>query len=203
MEAIRRIIAHVHARTGHDFSQYKRSTLLRRIQRRMQIHGLSTLETYLDYLRKNPTEASALFNDILIGVTSFFRDRESWQELANQVIPQIFNGKETADMVRAWTIGCSTGEEAYGLAILLFEQADKLEIRPQIQVFASDLDENSIKYAREGCIPQPSKQMSARSGWNGSSFGKEIITGCGANCAMQFCSPITVCCAMRPSPAWT
>ncbi len=153
LEAIRRILAHVHARTGHDFSQYKRSTLLRRIQRRMQIHGLSTLETFLDYLRKNATEASALFNDILIGVTSFFRDRESWQELANQVIPLVFNGKETADMVRAWAIGCSTGEEAYGLAILLFEQADKLEFRPQLQVFASDLDENSIKYAREGMYP--------------------------------------------------
>jgi len=153
MEAIRRILAHVHARTGHDFSQYKRSTLLRRIQRRMQIHGLSTLEAYLEYLRKNSTEASALFNDILIGVTNFFRDRESWQEVANQVIPTIFNGKETADMVRAWTIGCSTGEEAYGLAILLFEYADKLDFRPQLQVFASDLDENSIKYAREGVYP--------------------------------------------------
>ncbi len=153
LEAIRRILAHVHTRTGHDFSQYKRSTLLRRIQRRMQIHGLSTLETYLDYLRNNSTEAVALFNDVLIGVTSFFRDRESWHELANQVIPLIFNGKETDDLVRVWTIGCSTGEEAYGLAILLFEQADKLEFRPPIQVFASDLDENSIKFAREGLYP--------------------------------------------------
>ncbi len=153
LETIRRILAHVHARTGHDFSQYKRSTLLRRLQRRMQIHGLSTLETYLDYLRNNSTEATALFNDVLIGVTSFFRDRESWQELANQVIPLIFNGKRPGDTVRAWTIGCSTGEEAYGLAILFFEQADKLEFRPQLQIFASDLDENSIKYAREGLYP--------------------------------------------------
>lgn len=153
LETIRRILAHVHARTGHDFSQYKRSTLLRRIQRRMQIHGLSTLETYLDYLRDNSVEASALFNDVLIGVTSFFRDRESWQELAHQVLPLLFNGKEAADTVRAWTIGCSTGEEAYGLAILLFEQADKLEFRPQLQVFASDLDENAIRQAREGLYP--------------------------------------------------
>jgi two-component system CheB/CheR fusion protein len=153
LEAIRRIVAHVHARTGHDFSQYKRSTLLRRIQRRLQINGLSTLEAYLDYLRQNPTEASALFNDILIGVTSFFRDRESWEKLASQVAPQVLKGKDIGDMVRAWTIGCSTGEEAYGLAILLFEASDNLEIRPQIQVFASDLDENSIKYAREGLYP--------------------------------------------------
>jgi two-component system, chemotaxis family, CheB/CheR fusion protein len=153
-EVIRRITAHVHARTGHDFSQYKRSTILRRIQRRMQIHGLSALDAYLDHLRKNPTEASALFNDILIGVTSFFRDRESWESLATRVVPKILEDKESSDMVRTWTIGCSTGEEAYGMAILLFEAADKLEVRPQIQVFASDLDENAIKHAREGLYPR-------------------------------------------------
>lgn len=150
---IRRIISYVHARIGHDFSQYKRSTLLRRIQRRMQIRGLSTLETYLQHLRQTPIEASALFNDILIGVTSFFRDREAWQKLATVVIPQILKDKENADIARFWVIGCSTGEEAYGLAILFFEAAEKLEIRPQIQIFASDLDENSIRYAREGLYP--------------------------------------------------
>ena len=153
LELMRRITAHVHARTGHDFSQYKRATLLRRIQRRMQIYGVSTLETYLDTLRQNPTEATALFNDILIGVTSFFRDRESWENLARQVIPQILKKRGTTETVRAWTIGCSTGEEAYGLAILLFEAFAELEIRPQIQIFASDLDENSIRHAREGLYP--------------------------------------------------
>ncbi len=153
LETIRRILAHVHARTGHDFSQYKRSTVFRRIQRRMQLNGLTTLQAYLDYLRQNATEATAMFNDVLIGVTSFFRDRASWEQLADQVIPLAFRGKETGDMVRTWTVGCATGEEAYSLAILLFEQADKLELRPQIQVFASDLDENSIKQAREGLYP--------------------------------------------------
>ncbi|HEY9526549.1 MAG TPA: chemotaxis protein CheB, partial [Anaerolineales bacterium] len=114
-EMIRRILAHVHARTGHDFSQYKRSTLLRRIQRRMQIHVATTLESYFEYLRQNAMEASALFNDILIGVTSFFRDREAWGSLGRQVIPEILKKEESSDMVRAWIIGCSTGEEAYGL----------------------------------------------------------------------------------------
>ncbi len=94
-----------------------------------------------------------LFNDILIGVTSFFRDRESWEKLESDIVPQILKDKNIEDKVRTWTIGCSTGEEAYGLAMLLFEQCDKLEIHPQIQVFASDLDENSIKYAREGLYP--------------------------------------------------
>ncbi len=153
LEVMRRIIAHVRARTGHDFSQYKRSTLLRRVQRRMQIHVILELDKYLDYLRQTPTESQVLFNDILIGVTSFFRDRESWDKLATQVIPPLLKEKGPEDKVRTWTIGCSTGEEAYGLAMLLFEQCGKLEVHPQIQVFASDLDENSIKYAREGVYP--------------------------------------------------
>ena len=153
LDLMRRILAHVHTRTGHDFSQYKRSTLLRRIQRRMQLYGASTLETYLETLRQNASEATALFNDILIGVTSFFRDRESWEQLSTRVIPEILSHKEKDETIRAWTIGCSTGEEAYGMAILLFEALDKLESRPRIQIFASDLDENSIKYAREGLYP--------------------------------------------------
>jgi two-component system, chemotaxis family, CheB/CheR fusion protein len=150
---IRRIIAHVRARTSHDFSNYKRSTLLRRIQRRMQIHKIADLELYLNYLRETQTESSALFNDLLIGVTSFFRDHESWEKLAHQVIPNILKEKKNDDRLRTWTIGCSTGEEAYGLAILLFEACDKHEVHPQLQIFASDLDENSIQYAREGLYP--------------------------------------------------
>ncbi|HJQ13870.1 MAG TPA: chemotaxis protein CheB [Anaerolineales bacterium] len=153
LELMQRIIAHVHARTGHDFNHYKRATILRRIQRRMQIYSVSTLETYLETLRQNPTEATALFNDILIGVTSFFRDRESWEKLATDVIPQIIRKRLNNESVRAWTIGCSTGEEAYGLAILLFEAFDKLETHPRVQIFASDLDENSIRQAREGLYP--------------------------------------------------
>ena len=153
VEMIRRIIAHVNVRTGHDFSQYKRSTLLRRIQRRMQIYGVASLEAYLERLRENVTEATALFNDILIGVTSFFRDRDAWEQLAIKVIPQILEEKQPSETIRTWTIGCSTGEEAYGLAMLLFEAFDKRESRPQIQVFASDLDENSIRFAREGRYP--------------------------------------------------
>ncbi|HEX6033238.1 MAG TPA: CheR family methyltransferase, partial [Anaerolineales bacterium] len=110
-------------------------------------------ETYLEHLRQNPVEASALFNDVLIGVTSFFRDREAWEKLATLVIPQILKGKENTDIARFWIIGCSTGEEAYGMAILFFEAVDKLDFRPQIRIFASDLDENSIRYAREGLYP--------------------------------------------------
>src|SRR4030095_4794188 len=153
VETLQRILAQVHARTGHDFNQYKRSTILRRVERRMQLNGFTTLEAYLDYLRHNASEAAAMFNDILIGVTNFFRDRDSWAALEETAIPALFNKKEREDGVRGWSIGCATGEEAYSLAILLFEHAAKLDFRPRIQVFASDLDDNSIAHAREGLYP--------------------------------------------------
>lgn len=153
LEMIQRILAQVNVRTGHDFSQYKRSTILRRIQRRMQLNGYATLEAYLEYLRHNEGEAHAMFNDLLIGVTNFFRDRESWEALAEQAIPSLFTNRNTGDPVRAWTIGCATGEEAYTLAILLLEHIAKLEVRPKIQVFASDLDEHALAQAREGYYP--------------------------------------------------
>jgi two-component system, chemotaxis family, CheB/CheR fusion protein len=153
VETLQRILAQVHARTGHDFNQYKRSTILRRVERRMQLNGFTTLEAYLDYLRHNANEAQAMFNDILIGVTNFFRDRDSWLELQEKVIPALLDTKNREDGIRAWSIGCATGEEAYSLAILLFERAANLDFRPHIQVFASDLDESSIAHAREGLYP--------------------------------------------------
>ena len=152
-ETLQRILAQVHARTGHDFSQYKRSTILRRVERRMQLNGFTTLEAYLAFLRGNATEAQAMFNDILIGVTNFFRDRESWEALQKKVIPEFFKVKGEEEGIRVWSIGCATGEEAYGLAILLFEEADKHDFHPHIQVFASDLDERSIARARDGLYP--------------------------------------------------
>ena len=153
MGTVQRILAQVHARTGHDFNQYKRSTILRRLERRMQLNGFLTLETYLNFLRNNPGEAQAMFNDILIGVTNFFRDRESWSALQNKVIPALFEDKDDATEIRVWSIGCATGEEAYSLAILLFEEAAKRDYHPHIQIFASDLDEISIARARQGLYP--------------------------------------------------
>src|SRR5690606_9554588 len=122
------------------------------------LHGYATLERYLGYLRQDTSEAHALFNDLLIGVTNFFRDSDAWQTLAELVVPRLFEDKGQDDAVRAWTIGCATGEEAYSLAILLLEQQDELGIplvaRPRIQVFASDLDEDALIRAREGLYPE-------------------------------------------------
>ncbi|HEX2998591.1 MAG TPA: chemotaxis protein CheB [Anaerolineales bacterium] len=152
-ELMQRILAHVNARTGYDFRQYKRSTVLRRIQRRMQISGNETLEAYQSYMRQNGNEAAAMFNDILIGVTNFFRDAESWDALAKTVIPALFANKHEGDSVRVWTVGCSTGEEAYTLGMLLMEHAATLNEKIQLQVFASDLDDRALIQAREGIYP--------------------------------------------------
>lgn len=156
-ESIQRILAQVHARTGHDFTQYKPTTILRRIERRMQLNRLKTLDAYLSFLRGNHAEAQAMFNDILIGVTNFFRDRDSWTALEKKIIPLLFQEKKSRDAygegIRVWSIGCATGEEAYGIAMLLLEEAERQDFNTHLQIFASDLDDRSIGRAREGLYP--------------------------------------------------
>ncbi len=144
------IFAIIRARTGRDFSEYKRSTLLRRIQRRMQIRQMEELPSYVTLLREDAEEVRALADDILITVTSFFRDPEVWRRLEAEVIPGLFEGKGPQDTVRVWSAGCATGEEAYSLAMLLLEEANHRDAAPHVQVFASDLHEPSLDRAREG-----------------------------------------------------
>src|SRR5262249_25003636 len=118
VDALREIFALLRARTNHDFSQYKRPTLLRRIGRRMQVHGVADLPAYLQILRTQPDEVQALLRYLLISVTNFYRDSEVWLALES-LLPQIFAGKHADDQVRVWVAGCATGEEAYSVAILL------------------------------------------------------------------------------------
>ncbi|EFF44114.1 CheR family methyltransferase [Xanthomonas citri] len=136
--------------TGHDFHGYKRATFLRRVQRRMQVAQVETLEQYLEVLRNRFDEPLQLFNDLLIGVTKFFRDRREFEFLEQQVIPRLFQGKHTGDSLRVWVLGCSTGEEAYSLAMLLREHAETLDTAPRIQIFASDIDGRALATARVG-----------------------------------------------------
>jgi two-component system CheB/CheR fusion protein len=152
-DLLRRILAHVRVRTGHDFSKYKRATILRRIARRMQVTRSDSPNAYYDVLRDNSDEAQALLGDLLISVTSFFRDKEAFQALELQVIPKLFRGKLTDRAIRVWVPGCATGEEAYSVAMLLLEQASRQDIRPTIQVFGSDIDVKALAIAREGQYP--------------------------------------------------
>ena len=152
-DLLRRILAHVRVRTGHDFSKYKRATILRRIARRMQVTRSDSPDAYYDVLRDNPDEAQALLGDLLISVTSFFRDKEAFQTLELEVIPQLFHGKLSDRAIRVWVPGCATGEEAYSVAMLLLEQASRQDIRPTIQIFGSDIDAKALAMAREGQYP--------------------------------------------------
>lgn len=152
--ALRDILTLVRAQTGHNFAHYKRATVLRRIGRRMQVNGLESLPTYLDFLRSHPGEVGDLIGDLLISVTQFFRDRRAWEALEHDILPRLFEEKDVGEAVRAWVCGCATGEEAYTLAMLLLEQAEDLAHSPRIQVFATDMDADAINRARLGLYPE-------------------------------------------------
>ena len=136
-------------RTGHDFSLYKRSTLLRRLDRRLRFNEVTTLEGYHPLLQGSTAECQALLRDLLISVTSYFRDPDAFDALSAR-LPAIFERKGAADSVRAWVVGCATGEEAYSIAMILTEHADTLEDPPELQVFATDIDEKGYAWARAG-----------------------------------------------------
>jgi two-component system CheB/CheR fusion protein len=152
-ELLRRVLAHLRVRTGHDFSKYKRSTVLRRIARRMQVARAEDLKEYYEVMRDNPDEAQALLGDLLISVTTFFRDAEAFHTLAEKTLPELFKGRRADETLRIWIPGCATGEEAYSFAIVLLEEASRHELRPQIQVFGSDVDARALGWAREGRFP--------------------------------------------------
>ncbi|HET8833069.1 MAG TPA: chemotaxis protein CheB, partial [Casimicrobiaceae bacterium] len=152
--ALQEILAMLRVRTGHDFAQYKRATVLRRIERRLQVNQLRDLPTYRDFLRDTPAETRPLLKDMLISVTNFFRDHAPFEALERFTIPALFEGRTTGDQVRVWVTGCATGEEAYSIAMLLVEYADKLRTPPAIQVFATDIDDDAIAYARAALYPE-------------------------------------------------
>ncbi len=150
---LRRIIALIKARTGHDFSSYKRATVTRRVLRRMQVCRTSSISEYVDYVQTSPEEAKELFQDLLISVTQFFRDETAFETLRSRVLAPLFKRPDD-EGIRIWTAGCATGEEAYSLAILLLEEAERCRVRLPVQIFASDLDEGALATAREGRYPR-------------------------------------------------
>jgi two-component system CheB/CheR fusion protein len=155
-EGLREIFILLRDQSGHDFSQYKGGTILRRIERRMAVHQLKTMDSYVHFLRQTPAEVHALFRDLLIGVTSFFRDAEAFRALEEQVIPALFVGKAPGSVIRVWSTGCSTGEEAYSVAMLLQERLETLRQGFKVQVFATDIDGHATATARAGEYPASS-----------------------------------------------
>jgi two-component system CheB/CheR fusion protein len=151
--SLRRIFALIQNATGVDFTYYKHSTIHRRIARRMVLRKIEDLQTYAEYLGQHPDEVTGLFGDILIHVTGFFRDPEAYQTLKTRILPKIMAHRDTNVAFRVWVPGCSTGEEAYSIAITYFECLDKAKVRPPLQLFASDISEASIQRARAAAYP--------------------------------------------------
>lgn len=150
---LKKIFVLLRTHTGHDFSLYKPGTIQRRIERRMALHQIDRLDSYVAYLSKNPDEVEALFRDVLINVTRFFRDPEAFTVLEKDVIPALFKDRPAGSPLRLWVVGCSTGEEAYSLAILLAERMETLKRNYPVQLFATDIDNRAIALARAGIYP--------------------------------------------------
>jgi two-component system CheB/CheR fusion protein len=150
-----KILILLRTHTGHDFSAYKKNTIMRRIERRMGLHQLNRIDDYLRYVRENPKEVELLLGELLIGVTSFFRDPEVWEQVKSEVLPALLANRPVGGLLRAWVPGCSTGEEAYSLAIVFRESMDTIDVaqRCKLLIFASDLDKESIARARAGVYP--------------------------------------------------
>jgi len=152
------ILIQLRTGTGHDFKHYKRATVLRRIERRMQVTAQSDLAGYYRFLQSNPEETKALLGDMLIGVTNFFRDREAFEALERDVVPQLVSAAVSTqaekEEIRVWSAGCSTGEEAYSLAMLLNDQLQLDRSVASFQLFATDIDERAISVGRAGLYPQ-------------------------------------------------
>lgn len=147
---LQKVLILLHAQTGHDFASYKQNTIIRRIERRMSVNQIDDMADYVRYLGENPSEVDTLFKELLIEVTNFFRDPEAFASLREKVIPQLFRERPPDSPIRVWVPGCSTGEEAYSIAMLLRDHMDehRREYRPQ--VFATDIDRNAIEVGRSG-----------------------------------------------------
>jgi two-component system CheB/CheR fusion protein len=151
--ALRRIFDLLRARTGHDFSRYKRPTILRRLARRMQLGHRATFDHYLALLREQPQEVQALFDDLLISVTAFFRDAPAWEALRAQVVVPLVENCKSDESLRVWVPGCATGEEVYTLAILFREEIARRDLTCELVIFGSDVDQSALATAREGVYP--------------------------------------------------
>src|SRR5579859_6080711 len=152
-DALAKIFLLLQHQKKHDFAQYKRNTIDRRIMRRMAVNHFERLWDYLHYLQNNPREVEILFRELLIGVTSFFRDPQAFDMLEKRAIPQILDSLKPSEAVRVWVPGCSTGEEAYSIAMMIREQMSLRKQEHLVQIFATDIDEQAIKRARVGLYP--------------------------------------------------
>ena len=160
IQTLRKIFILIRNRTGHDFSQYKKSTVFRRVGRRMNLHQIEEISQYLRYLQENPDEVDLLFKEFLINVTNFFRDPEAFESLKKGALNDLITEKSEFDTIRVWVPGCSTGEEVYSIAIIIKELLEETGKKLEVQIFGTDLDALSIKIARSGNYSSVSADIS-------------------------------------------
>ena len=184
-------------KVGARLFELQAATIGRRIRRRVQVHELADVNEYIDYLRRHPEEMQALLSDLLITVTNFFRDKDAYKSLEQQVVPQIFANKTSAEQVRVWVAGCATGEEAYSIAILLHEHAARLAEPPKIQIFATDIDADALATARDCRYNEIIAAMFPLKGCASFSSRRDRTTSLRKNCAIRFYSLRITCCAIR------
>jgi len=151
---LEKIFSMLKSQSGVDFTHYKQSTVSRRIERRLSVNQIDKLEDYVNYLYQNPNEVQTLYKELLIGVTRFFRDPEAYGLIQNRVVPDILKGKKQGETIRVWVAGCSTGEEAYSLAILFREAMDAAGVNHEVKVFATDVDTDALEFASVGQYPE-------------------------------------------------
>ena len=155
-----RLLEYLHRSRGFDFTGYKRSSLMRRVDKRMRAVNIAAYNSYTDYLEVHPEEFGLLFDTILINVTAFFRDATAWEAVAAQVIPRILGGKRPPDPIRLWSAGCASGEEAYTLAMLMAEALGVDPFRDRVKIYATDVDEEAL--ARRAWRPTgPGRSMAS------------------------------------------
>ena len=158
LSGLNQVLLQIRSSTGHDFSQYKKSTISRRIERRMALHHIEDITVYARFLKQNPNEVHALFKELLINVTSFFRDAEAFAALKQDILPALLADKPDDYVFRVWVAGCASGEEAYSIAIILRELMEDAQQVFKVQIYATDLDDDAINTAREGHYPAAIQQ---------------------------------------------
>ena len=154
LDAVQKILMLVRSRTGHDFSHYKQTTVYRRVEHRMALNNITDMRTYVHHLKNTPAEVDALFKDLIIEVTSFFRDPKAFEVLGKKIIPAIVERKKPDSAVRVWVPGCATGEEAFSLAMLFQEAMERLNKHLNVQIFATDINKDTIEQARTARFPE-------------------------------------------------
>ena len=156
------IVSFLRSGLGHDFAHYNENTLARRIQRRMQVLRIETVQRYIRQLRDEPRERELLFQELLINVTEFFRDPAAFEVLETSLLPTLIADKTDIDQIRVWIPGCATGEEVYSIAILVKEEMDRRSISPRVQIFGTDIDENPRRRRSRSRAPDATRNPKVR-----------------------------------------